>query len=162
MANCCARCGGQPLVTRSWCKPCKQAYDREYYETTKLLRQEQKRSNQAVIRQRNREFIRDYLLIHPCVDCEETDWVVLEFDHRDTCNKTHDVSRMVHLSFSLSKIQAEIDKCDVRCANCHRRRTAKQFGYYGYESRGATFALGAKGAESDSPVPDLWVVGREA
>jgi hypothetical protein len=27
-------------------------------------------------------------------------------------------------------LKAEIAKCQVRCANCHRRRTAAQFGWW--------------------------------
>lgn len=29
-----------------------------------------------------------------------------------------------------ARVWEEIQKCEVRCANCHRRRTAKQFGWY--------------------------------
>ena len=28
------------------------------------------------------------------------------------------------------RVTAEIEKCDVRCGNCHRIRTAAQFGSY--------------------------------
>jgi hypothetical protein len=40
------------------------------------------------------------------------------------------VSALVNGKYSWSKILEEIEKCDVRCANCHRRRTAKQLGWY--------------------------------
>jgi hypothetical protein len=55
---------------------------------------------------------------------------VLEFDHRDRTTKRHDVSTLVRKKFSWSTILAEINKCDVVCANCHRRRTARQFGWH--------------------------------
>ena len=37
---------------------------------------------------------------------------------------------MVKGYYSIKSIMNEIKKCDVVCANCHRRRTAKQFEYY--------------------------------
>ena len=63
-------------------------------------------------------------------DCGEVDPTVLVFDHRDPTEKFKDVGKMIHNGSSLENVQREISKCDVRCANCHSRRTAKQFGYY--------------------------------
>lgn len=74
-------------------------------------------------RLRNRKYVWEYLLEHPCADCGEEDPIVLEFDHVRG-EKSSDVSKMVHNTRSLKAIQEEIDKCEVVCANCHRRRTA--------------------------------------
>ena len=70
-----------------------------------------------------------YLETHPCVDCGESDPIVLEFDHRDGTDKVRAVSQLVTENCGWEKILTEIEKCDVRCANCHRRRTAVQRGY---------------------------------
>src|SRR3546814_8531418 len=72
-----------------------------------------------------------HLRAHPCVDCGETDPVVLEFDHlRD---KVGNVSAMVH-SNELWRLVDEIEKCEVVCANCHRRRTARRANTYRYRA----------------------------
>lgn len=66
-------------------------------------------------------FIKDHLLEHPCVDCGNSNIAVLEFDHlRD---KKYGISRMYRDGMAITRIQEEIDKCDVVCANCHRIRT---------------------------------------
>ena len=72
---------------------------------------------------RNREYIDNYLTSHPCVDCGEKDIVVLDFDHVRGI-KEIEVTRMIKRN-SLKKIDEEIKKCEVRCANCHRRRHKK-------------------------------------
>jgi hypothetical protein len=56
-----------------------------------------------------------------CVDCGNKDWRVLEFDHLG--DKESGVSRMIATNLSLGRIMAEIDKCEIRCANCHRIKT---------------------------------------
>ncbi len=66
-----------------------------------------------------------HLESHPCVDCGESDPVVLEFDHRDPSRKSFCIGAFAHRC-TLEELHAEIAKCDVRCASCHRRETAKR------------------------------------
>lgn len=71
-------------------------------------------------------YLIDFFKTHPCSDCGETDPMVLEFDHlRD---KSFNVAKGVR-DRSWQALKAEIAKCDVVCANCHRRRTAVRAKY---------------------------------
>ena len=72
-----------------------------------------------------------YLETHPCVDCGNRDVRVLEFDHRDASTKGRDVAVLVGEGYALDRVKAEVAKCDVRCANCHRIRTHSQRGWWG-------------------------------
>jgi hypothetical protein len=58
-----------------------------------------------------------------CVDCKETDIRVLELDHvKDS--KLIPVSQMLNKAqWSVQDLKIEIDKCEVRCVNCHRQKT---------------------------------------
>ena len=69
-----------------------------------------------------------HLRAHPCVDCGEADIEVLEFDHQR--DKTHNVGYLVHGGYGWRRVKEEIDKCEVVCANCHRRRTLRQQNSY--------------------------------
>lgn len=113
---------------RSICKKCVSEYSKVHYVKKKEYYLEKASKNRRLSRLKLRQFIFDYYSNHPCVDCGENDPVVLAFDHlRD---KFLGISKMLNRSFSLVKIQQEIDKCQVVCANCHKRRTAKQFNWY--------------------------------
>jgi hypothetical protein len=61
----------------------------------------------------------------------ESDPVVLEFDHVRG-RKRAPLERLVSVGCSREALLAELDKCVVRCANCHRRRTAQTRGYRRY------------------------------
>jgi hypothetical protein len=76
----------------------------------------------------NKRRVLDHLLCHPCVDCGEPDPVLLEFDHRR--DKVIGVAELLHRHVSWETVAAEIAKCEVRCANCHRRRTAMEGGWF--------------------------------
>ena len=86
-----------------------------------------KRQRAQATQERNRQYVYKFLKSNPCKDCGEPDPVVLQFDHRDRLQKKAGVSRLVLDEYSLKVIKNEIDKCDVRCANCHTRKTAKEF-----------------------------------
>jgi hypothetical protein len=77
-----------------------------------------------------RQRLVEYFAEHPCVDCGETDLRVLEFDHREEDEKAAGVGALVTHLAAWSRVLAEIEKCDVRCANCHRRRTAERGGHW--------------------------------
>jgi len=62
------------------------------------------------------------------VDCGESDPLVLDFDHRDGVDKLGTIA-FLRARGQRDELFGEIAKCEVRCSNCHQRRTAKQFGW---------------------------------
>ena len=114
---------------RSYCRPCCREYGKEHYRKNLAAYMSRARTRATIDRKRNREYVAEYLSTHPCLDCGESDPVVLEFDHRDPARKRNDVGRLIHTS-ALNTLKAEIEKCDVRCGNCHRIRTSEQYGWY--------------------------------
>lgn len=100
----------------------RRAWERSYYARNK----EKFASKQYKKYRLNRDWIIAYKLKHPCVDCGETDPIVLDFDHRDPKTKLKGVATLVVCGIALQRVIEEVAKCDVRCANCHRRKTARE------------------------------------
>jgi hypothetical protein len=137
----CTRCGppAQPIdniairshakgTRQAACKQCQRKYGKAHYQANRSAYIRKARLRNAEQNRINAEFLIAYLRGHPCVDCGETDIVVLEFDHlRD---KVMDVSVLSREGYSLERIKHEIAKCEVVCANCHKRRTAQRSGWY--------------------------------
>jgi len=116
------RRGRESQRLQTWCKACFSAYKAKRHQLNHDREMRRIRRNSARYRSEARTLIRAYLLEHPCVDCGESDVAVLDFDHvRDS--KRMDVSALVAGGYSWHTIADEIAKCDVRCANCHRRVT---------------------------------------
>jgi len=114
---------GEKVGLQPWCRECSKLYHRERYQRdaewrARVRRQAKERGD------RTRAFVNDYLAKHPCVDCGEADPVVLEFDHvrgKKSFNIGTEANRRGEAALA-----KEIAKCEVRCANCHRRVTAKR------------------------------------
>ena len=62
------------------------------------------------------------------VDCGEKEVVLLDFDHLS--NKKFNVSKVVAQRWLWESILEEINKCDVRCVSCHRRKTAREQNWF--------------------------------
>jgi hypothetical protein len=134
----CGRCGGHKSLEEfawrrkargqrdNYCRPCRAAYKQEHYAANRRRYIESARRRKLRLTSERTDYIVAFLREHPCVDCGEGDPIVLEFDHlRDK-------------KFSISKglqdrpwpdVLDEIAKCEVVCANCHRRRTALRGGF---------------------------------
>lgn len=105
-------------------------------ECMKLLRKDHYLRNKdavlsAVIarRQTIADEVWKYKNNHPCVDCGESDPRVLEFDHLPEFEKEFNISKAVLEGYGLERIMAEIEKCEVVCANHHRIRTHVRGGW---------------------------------
>lgn len=110
-----SRDGRQPV-----CKSCKRRVDNQHYAERSDRRRAIRISNDRQL-QIKYQWLNDYKSQSGCADCGETDPDVLDFDHLG--NKTDNVSTMVRRGLSVEIIQKEIEKCEVVCANDHRRRT---------------------------------------
>ena len=115
---------------QSRCRACNIEVNKQWYRDNPDARPRRMDDYAKDRRRANHQRVLARLLEHPCVDCGEDDPVVLDFDHRG--DKVANVSAM--LSRAWATIVAEIEKCDVRCANCHRRRTAERLGSFRYRA----------------------------
>ena len=96
------------------------AASRRHYEKNRDRYLE--RANAAKVRAR--EHVQAIKAATPCADCgEDHPWWRMDFDHRPGEAKRHDIAWMVSNGQSVARIDEEIAKCDVVCANCHRDRT---------------------------------------
>jgi len=114
------------------CIKCDVVYDNSFkYDLHKNICKSCEKIKSVSNRQSNQEYVYKVLSESSgCVDCGEKDPIVLEFDHRDPATKVFNIGDSY--SKPLEKLKLEINKCDIVCANCHRKRTAKVFNYYKY------------------------------
>jgi hypothetical protein len=128
----CGRCGQllpesafnrHPSGRQYWCRDCYRDYFRARGDLHRRQSAAAKRKRQALARR----FIKDHLTTHPCVNCGESDRIVLEFDHIGA-KKGH-VSWLAREGASVRLLAKEIDHCEVVCVNCHRRRTGRRAGW---------------------------------
>jgi transposase-like protein len=111
------RTNGKP---QHWCRVCHRSYQRSYYLRHKTYYVGLQ--NERV--ERNRQMIRQAKAV-PCADCgQRYPPYVMDFDHRPGEKKCFNLSIAAgQTRLSWKKMMAEIAKCDIVCANCHRQRT---------------------------------------
>ena len=111
------------------CRQCNKDKCNAYYEANKTKHKKAVQVYKKKYKEEAHRWLIQYLSDNPCVDCGEEDIRCLEFDHVRG-KKSRNISNLLQNVVSLENIQKEIKKCDVRCANCHRKRTADVQGWY--------------------------------
>ena len=121
---------------QSFCKPCHNTInvDRYYSNRKKYL--------SMITINKRRRVLKNYVRIiieyfsKPCADCGKINHPsMMVFDHVDPSKKnriakSEGVFRFVRNGYSWSKILEEIEKCEVRCQNCHFHKTSRDFKYW--------------------------------
>ncbi len=107
------------------CKECMKIRGRKYY----YLNHDHQLKLALIRRAKYRDALKKIIIQiknKPCLDCGKIyPYFVMDFDHRDSKNKEKEIARMITGGWSKNKIEREIKKCDLVCANCHRIRTYK-------------------------------------
>lgn len=99
-------------------------YCRNHYRKNKARYRAKARTNSVLRAEACRALILERFA-GGCISCGEADPLVLEFDHRDRGDKEYAISHLCSpRGANVKRLEAELKKCDVRCANCHRRKTA--------------------------------------
>lgn len=106
---------------QSRCKKCQSEFSKKHYLSNKDNYRKRAKKNNALYRERNRQFVSYYKHKSGCYFCKENTPVCLDFHHLDPSEKEINVSIMSRGANSINSIVKEIDKCVVICSNCHRK-----------------------------------------
>ena len=100
----------------SYCKVCDSVINREWRKANKELCRTYSRKNVD----KKRQFCIDCKKGLKCAKCGEGHPACLVFHHRDPKEKEFDIGDGFW-SKSVERVMNEIAKCDVLCANCHKK-----------------------------------------
>lgn len=115
----------RPDGLQTICRTCSNERSAKHYAENKQDYRDSKKKSVQILR----EYTLSFLLEHTCIDCPESDPVCLDFDHVSG-NKVRNIADMIHAGVALKNLKTEMEKCVVRCANCHRKKTAKEFSWF--------------------------------
>lgn len=128
-------CYRTDLATRSaLCKGHHNEYTRQHYRDNKQAYIDKAKKRNAEVKAKHLRIVIEHLRSNPCIDCGHDDIEVLQFDHRVPSEKVTEISNL--LTGATERLIDEINKCDVRCAHCHIKKTRRQFGWWTTESLG--------------------------
>ena len=92
---------------------------REWYQRNKDTYNVATRSRKDDRKRSVTKWLDEYKKSLCCMRCGFSHPAVLQFHHRDRSTKVINVSEAPNWGWGRGRIQEEIEKCDVLCANCH-------------------------------------------
>lgn len=117
--------GGERL--QPYCRECQRELSRQQYAENTDKQKKQVYEKKALRIAQNKKIVKELKESTPCMDCgKRYPYYVMDFDHQHS--KEFIISKALNDGTSLERIQKEIDKCELVCANCHRMRTFKLSG----------------------------------
>jgi hypothetical protein len=124
------------------CKRCHNKYTLTHCDTVRRKRMQREwaqrgRRERWLRRKQSRHAWLEVLKAKPCADCRRVfPPVCMDFDHRNPRTKYMSIAAMINQVRSKTRILAEIRKCDLVCANCHRLRHARRNGWMSHRTDG--------------------------
>ena len=103
---------------QSYCRSCQREYDAAWYRANKGRRQAKVKAD----REAHVAWVDSLKEGKPCADCGRTSPCVMEWDHLPGTIKTLVLADTRRAAHSRKRILAELEKCELVCANCHRER----------------------------------------
>lgn len=112
----CSTCKEQPSLSyATYCRKCHSKRQSKYHKQTEYKQDKRRVKEIRFLVKQGKEI--------PCMDCGvQHPWYVMDYDHIRG-KKSFNLSISAQRRYGLNKIKEEIAKCDVVCANCHRKRT---------------------------------------
>lgn len=109
---------------KSWCKQCQKLIHKAHYEANKAHRIERAQVRNMTVKAELVSLIA-CIKENPCADCNQRfDVVCMDFDHVHGQKKFDISSYMGGNRLSKRILLEELNKCELVCSNCHRKRTA--------------------------------------
>jgi hypothetical protein len=97
-------------------------YKRQWYERNRADVLEKQAVRNKKLRAEKQAYVQDLKTKTPCADCGiNYHYAVMDFDHLS--DKVDNICRLISGNEGWGRLKAEIAKCEIVCANCHRMRT---------------------------------------
>ena len=101
----------------------KRKYRREWYYRNK----EHARIKIDERRKQIKEWLYNKRSTLKCCQCGENHPDTLDFHHETPSEKEGNLGVLAHRGFSIKRLEEEISKCTILCANCHRKFHAEEW-----------------------------------
>ncbi len=95
----------------------RRAYRRNWYS----LNRESEKAHISRRKKEIKKWFKEYKKTLRCIKCGENHPATLDFHHKNKRDKLFGINTKVHAGYSIQRVQKEIKKCEVLCANCHRK-----------------------------------------
>lgn len=96
-------------------------YQRKYQAKWYAANKDKQLESNKAIKQRYKQWWREFKSSLSCSRCGENHPATLDFHHSDPSEKEFDIHSAVSRGWGKQRILDEIERCEVLCANCHRK-----------------------------------------